>query len=198
MAARTCRHSGVRVRPLRVCWHPLPVFWRQAHGCIPRGGERGGGVTCPNRVAGVGVVGRMGISRDGYEVVRVTVMFLEEGGVGKKSVSAGVRRQVAWMAGARIVCIRSWLMNVMRPLSLAVRTSSTGYSAGKRSEGAPSNYLCAGPKRMLPAGMWMRADILPWPLTAVEFHGVSSQITIIITTINRVIRCSFTRGECAE
>ncbi len=34
-------------------------------------------------------------------------LSLDEGGVGKKRVFTGVMRQVAWMAGARIVRIRS-------------------------------------------------------------------------------------------
>ena len=37
-----------------------------------------GRVTSPNGVAGVGVAGRMGTSRDGCELVRATVLFLVE------------------------------------------------------------------------------------------------------------------------
>ena len=139
-------------------------------------------VACPNMVVGMEVAGRMGIGHDGFEVVPVTVWFLVERGVGKKSVSVGVRRQVACMAGTRIVCIRSWLRNAARPFSIAVRTNSTGRLIGERLEVAMSDCLCVGTKRMCPVGMWMRVDMLPWPLTAVEFHGVASHTGSIKTT----------------
>jgi hypothetical protein len=57
-------------------------------------GGRGGEGTGTNGVFGVGVAGLVGIARDGCEVVRITALFPVEGGVGKTSVSAGVRRQV--------------------------------------------------------------------------------------------------------
>jgi hypothetical protein len=39
---------------------------------------------------------------------------------------------------------------------------------------------------MRPAGIRMRVDILPWPLTVAEFHGVSSHTDSITITINGV------------
>ena len=60
------------------------------------------GVTGLIGVVGAGVAGRMGIGRYECVVVRGPVMFPVEGGVGKKSVLAGSRRQLVWMARARI------------------------------------------------------------------------------------------------
>ena len=64
--------------------------------------------------------------------------------------------------------------------------NSTGNLAGERSEVALSDCLCADTKRMCPAGMWMRVDMLPLPIAAAEFHGVSPQAGSIKTTRNRV------------
>jgi len=49
----------------------------------------------PIWVAVVDVAGITGISHVGCEIVRVALSPLVEGGVGKKSVSFGLRRQVA-------------------------------------------------------------------------------------------------------
>ena len=113
--------------------------WRQPP---PPGGR--GGVTGLNGVAAVGVARRMGIGREGCEVARVALLFLVKGNVGKKSLSAGVMRQVACMAGASIVWIQSWLRNTTCPFLLAMRTNSTGHLAGERSEVVPSDCFCDG------------------------------------------------------
>ncbi len=42
--------------------------------------------------------------------------------------------------------------------------------------------LVSGDKRMCPAGIRMRVDMLWWPRIAAEFHGVSSQTDNIKTT----------------
>jgi hypothetical protein len=57
--------------------------------------EATGGVASPSGVALVGVSGLMGSGRDGREGVPITGLFPGAGGVGKRSVSAGVRRHVA-------------------------------------------------------------------------------------------------------
>ena len=112
-----------------------------------------GGVTRSIDVDGAGVAGRMGISLIGCVAVQVPVLFPVESGVGKKCVYAGIKRQVTWMVGDRIVWIRSWLLNASCPLSLAMRTSSTGYLASERSKVASSDCLCASTKRMCPTDL---------------------------------------------
>jgi hypothetical protein len=52
-------------------------------------------VVGPSWVAMVGVAGCMGISRVGCRNVLIALSPLVEGGVGKKSVSSGLKRQVA-------------------------------------------------------------------------------------------------------
>jgi hypothetical protein len=72
------------------------------------------------------------------------------------------------------------------PRIVWMKTISTGHLAWERSNVAPLDCLCAGTKRVCPARMWMRVDTLPWPLTAAELHGVSSQSGSIMTTRNGV------------
>ena len=76
---------------------------------------------------------------------------------------------MAYIAGLKIWWIRSWEMNVFRPLSLAIRSNYTGHFARERTGVASSDYLCAGTNRMCPAGIRMRV-----PRIAAEFQGVSS------------------------
>jgi len=93
---------------------------------------------------------------------------------------------VAWIAGLRIWWIRSWETNVSLPLSLAIKTNSTGHFAGERTCVPSSDCLCVGTNRMCPAGIWMRVEMLWWPRIAAEFHGVSSQTGRIKTTRKEV------------
>ena len=145
------------------------------------GGVRFGGVAGPRGDVWVGVSGRVGRGLRGGGVKRPPNRPLK-GGVGKNSVCVGVRKHVAWIAGLRIWWSRSWETNVSRPLSLAMRTNSSGHFAGERTCVASSDCLCAGTNCMCPAGIRMRVDMLRWPHIAAEFHGVSSQTERINTT----------------
>ena len=130
----------------------------------------------------MGVAERVGRGLRGSWVKRPPSRPMVEGGAGKICVCSGVRRMVAWIAGPMIHWIRSWQINVSRPLALAMKTSSTGHFAGERTEVASSDCLCVGTSRMCPVGIRMRVDILWWPQIAAEFHGVSSQTGRIKTT----------------
>jgi hypothetical protein len=66
------------------------------------GGIRLGGVTGPCGDVWTGVAGRARKGLRGGGVKRPPNRPLLEGGVGKNSVSAGVRRQVSWIAGLMI------------------------------------------------------------------------------------------------
>ena len=81
---------------------------------------------------------------------------------------------MAWIAGPMICCIRSWQINVFRALALAMRTNSTDHFTRERTGVASWDCLCAGTNRMFPAGIRMKVDMLWWPRSAAEFHGVSS------------------------
>ena len=78
------------------------------------------------------------------------------------------------MDGERIVCILSMSRYTSRPMSFAIRTSSTGHLADLSSIEGSSICFSAGTKRMCPFGMRIRVDMLVWPLIAAEVHGESS------------------------
>ena len=78
------------------------------------------------------------------------------------------------MAGERMVRILSVSRYVSRPLTLAIRTSSTSHLAGLSSIEGSSVCFSAGTKRMCPFGIRIRVDMLVWPLIAAEVQGESS------------------------
>jgi hypothetical protein len=69
------------------------------------------------------------------------------------------------MARARILWIRSWLRNALRPSLLEMSTSTAGHMAGERSDISSFICVCAGINGMCPAAICMRIVIFPWPLT---------------------------------
>jgi hypothetical protein len=86
------------------------------------------------------------------------------------------------MAGAKTAYKRGSSRKRLRPDSLEIITSSTGHRAGVRTVGSKSVCLCAGTKRMCPAGMRTSVDMLGCPRIEAAFHGVSSQTGRTSTT----------------
>ena len=107
------------------------VLWRSLGGGAD--GTRGASMT--------GVAGLASRGRSRMSPVRATVLMGGKEYGGKKCVVSGVRLQVAWIAGARILWILLVSMNASRPLGLAMRTNSTGHLAGESTAVASSACL---------------------------------------------------------
>ena len=58
----------------------------------------------------------------------------------------------------------------------------TGHLAGEKSDVDSSDCVCAGTKSLYLAKTYTGVDMLPWPLIAGEFHGVSSHTASVKTT----------------
>ena len=175
------------------CSLGLPKKFARSGGCSPGSRE---GVVGPIWGGEVPSAGWCGIARFGHFGVCRDFVSPKGRGVGKKLTSSGLRRQVSWMAGARIIRILSLSMYFSLPMSFAMRISSTGHLAGWSDIVLSSVCLSDGTKRMCPAGIRSRVDMLMWPLIALEVQGESSQVGRIITTRNGSSRCSEEAKAC--
>ena len=138
-------------------------------------------------VCGEIVAGQEGIGLTGYPEGRVVGPPLLFGAAGKNLICSGVIWQTWSMAGARIWVMRSLCRNFCLPVSLEMRTSSTGHLAGGREAVSPSVCLWAGTNRMWPVGIWISVSMLGWLRIAAEAHGVSSYTRSTSTTKSGVV-----------
>ena len=89
-----------------------------------------GGVGRPVRYDGRNTAGHIGTELDGHVPRCNSLPRWRLSDVEKNVICAGVRRQVAWMDGPRIVMILPMYMNASQFFSLEITTSSTGHLAG--------------------------------------------------------------------
>ena len=117
------------------------------------------GVAGPNTVVGARVAGHMGIGLVGCATVWDLAPVFVVGKASKITACAGMRRQLASMAWAIIVRIRSLLRNASRSASLEMSTNSIGHLAEERFDVASSDCVCPDTKRMCPVGKERQKEI---------------------------------------